>query len=134
VHWTCADNLSGVVACPADSIVGGEGSDRSASASVSDKAGHVATATVNGIKIDRTKPTTSATGVPGSWVNAPVTVGLQATDGLSDIDSTYYTVDGATTPTKGNTVTVGTEGIHTVSYWSVDNAGNTEDAQSFTVK
>ncbi|MDQ1732183.1 MAG: large repetitive protein [Pseudonocardiales bacterium] len=134
VHWTCADNLSGVVACPADSIVGGEGSDRSASASVSDKAGHVATATVNGIKIDRTKPTTSATGVPGNWVNAPVTVGLHATDGLSDIDSTYYAVDGATTPTKGNAVTLGSEGIHTVAYWSIDNAGNTEAAHTFTVK
>ena len=40
VHWTCADNLSGVVACPADSVVKGEGSNLSASASVSDKAGH----------------------------------------------------------------------------------------------
>jgi large repetitive protein len=134
VHWTCADNLSGVVLCPADSVVTGEGSDRSASASVSDTAGHLATATVDGIKIDRTKPTTSATDLPGSWVNAPITVGLQANDNVSDIDSTYYAVDAATPPTKGNTVTVGTEGVHTVAYWSVDNAGNTEGAKTFTVK
>lgn len=134
VHWTCDDNLSGVVACPADSVVTGEGSDRSASASVTDKAGHTATATVDGIKIDRSKPSTSATGVPGGWVNAPVTVGLHATDNLSDIDSTYYAVDGAVTGTQGSTVTVGAEGVHTVRYWSVDNAGNTEDAQSFTLR
>ena len=134
VHWTCADNLSGVVSCPADSIVTGEGSDRSASASVSDKAGHIATATVDGIKIDRTAPTTSATGVPSGWVNAPASVGLSASDNLSDVDTTFYAVDGATTPTKGNTVTVGAQGIHTVSYFSVDNAGNTENEQSFTIK
>lgn len=134
VHWTCADNLSGVVTCPADSVVKGEGSDLSASASVSDKAGHTSSATVDGIKIDRTAPTTSATGVPGSWVNAPVTVGLTANDNLSDVDSTYYAVDGATTPTKGDTVTVGAEGVHTVSYYSVDNAGNKEASKSFTVK
>jgi uncharacterized protein YjbJ (UPF0337 family) len=134
VHWTCADNLSGVAACPADSVVKGEGSDLSASASVSDKAGHTASATVDGIRIDRTAPTSSATGVPGDWVNAPVTVGLAANDNLSDVDSTYYAVDGAATPTKGDTVTVGAEGVHTVSYWSVDNAGNKEDAKTFTVK
>ncbi|MDX6254024.1 MAG: large repetitive protein [Frankiales bacterium] len=134
VHWTCGDNLSGVVACPADSVVTGEGSNRSASASVSDKAGHTTSATVDGIKIDRTAPSTSVDGVPSGWVNAPVTVGLHASDNLSDVDSTYYAVDGATTPTKGNTVTVGAEGVHTVRYWSVDNAGNAEAAKTFSVK
>ena len=134
VEWTCDDNLSGVVACPAPMEVTGEGSDRSASASVTDKAGHTATASVDGIRIDRSKPTTTAIGVPGGWVNAPVTVGLRASDNLSDIDSTYYTVNGDTTPTKGNTLTVGAEGIHSVTYWSVDGAGNVEEARTFTVK
>ncbi|MDX6229227.1 MAG: large repetitive protein, partial [Frankiales bacterium] len=134
VHWTCADNLSGVVACPADSVVTGEGSNRSASASVSDKAGHTTSVTVDGIKIDRTAPNTSATGVPSGWINTPVTVGLHATDNLSDVDSSYYAIDGATTGTKGDTVTIGAEGMHTVSYWSVDNAGNAEAAKTFTVK
>ena len=133
VHWTCGDNLSGVVACPADSVVKGEGSNLSASASVTDKAGHTTSAKVDGIKIDRTAPTTSAAGVPGDWVNAPVTVGLAANDNLSDVDSTFYAVDDATTPSKGNTVTVGAEGVHTVSYYSVDKAGNREPAKTFTV-
>ncbi|HET7398023.1 MAG TPA: PxKF domain-containing protein [Intrasporangium sp.] len=134
VHWTCADALSGVVACPADSSVTGEGSDRSASASVSDKAGHLATATVDGIKIDRSAPTTTPSGVPAGWANAPVTVGLHASDNLSDVDSTYYAVDGATTPSKGSSVTVGAQGVHTVTYWSVDNAGNREQPQTLTVR
>ncbi|WP_420183590.1 OmpL47-type beta-barrel domain-containing protein [Knoellia sp. CPCC 206435] len=134
VTWTCDDNLSGVVACPADSVVGGEGSDRSASASVTDKAGHTATATLDGIRIDRTAPTTAPIGVPGGWVNAPVTVGLHGTDNLSDVDTTYFVIDGASTPTRGDTVTVATEGVHEVTYWSVDGAGNTENAKSFTVR
>jgi hypothetical protein len=134
VHWTCADNLSGVVACPADSIVKGEGSNLSASATVSDKAGHLATTTVNGIKIDRTAPTTSATNVPSGWVNNQVTIGLAANDNLSDIDSTYYAIDGALVGTKGNQVSIGAEGVHGVKYWSVDNAGNVENAQTFTVR
>ncbi|KRE43667.1 OmpL47-type beta-barrel domain-containing protein [Knoellia sp. Soil729] len=134
VEWTCGDNLSGVVACPADSVVTGEGGNLSASASVTDKAGHTATATVDGIKIDHTAPATTATNVPGGWVKAPVTVGLRGTDNLSEVDSTYYAIDGATTPTKGDTVTIGGEGPHTVEYWSVDGAGNTEKAQTFSVR
>jgi hypothetical protein len=134
VRWTCDDNLSGVVACPEDSVVTGEGSARSASASVTDRAGHTKTGTVDGIQIDRAAPTTSASGVPGGWVNTPATVTLTATDGLSGVDSTYYSVDGATPATKGDTVTVGAEGTHIVTYWSVDNAGNREVTKSFTVR
>ncbi|WP_180933481.1 OmpL47-type beta-barrel domain-containing protein [Nocardioides ungokensis] len=100
---------------------------------MSDRADNTTYATVDGIRIDRTAPTTSATGVPGGWVNAPVTVGLSASDHLSDVDSTWYAVDGGD-PVRGSSVTVGSEGVHTVSYWSVDRAGNREAAQSFTVR
>lgn len=134
VRWTCSDNLSGVVACPADTVVTGEGDDRSASASVTDRAGHTASATVDGIRIDRTAPSTSASDVPGGWVGSPVTVALSADDNLSGVDATYYSVDGADTPTRGDTVTIGTQGVHTVSYWSVDEAGHRETAKSFTVR
>lgn len=134
VHWTCDDNLSGVVACPEDSVVDGEGSNLSAIASVTDKAGHTATATVDGINIDRHAPSTTADGVPAGWVKVPVTIGLNGVDSLSDVAATYYEIDGATTPVEGTTVTVGAEGAHTVKYWSVDNAGNVEDPQTFLVK
>ena len=100
---------------------------------MSDRADNTAYATVDGIRIDRTAPTTSATGVPGGWVNAPVTVDLSASDNLSDVDSTWYAVDGAD-PVRGSSVTIGAEGVHTVEYWSVDRAGNREAAHSFTVR
>lgn len=133
VHWACDDNLSGVVSCPDNSVVTGEGNDLTASASVQDKAGHTTTATVTGVKIDRSAPTTTAHDVPAGWVKAPATVALDAFDNLSGEVTTYFSVDGSD-PVKGNRVTVGAEGRHTVSYWSVDAAGNTEQKQSFAVQ
>jgi large repetitive protein len=133
VHWTCDDNLSGVVSCPSDSVVTGEGGNLGASVSVVDKAGHPGTGAVSGVKIDRTTPGTAAVGVPTGWQNAPVTVGLLATDNLSGVDSTHYSVDGGADKT-GVDVTLGTDGTHAVSYYSVDNAGNREAANSFTVQ
>ena len=52
---------------------------------------------------------------------------LAATDNLSGVAATYYTVDGGA-PRSGTSVTVTSEGTHLVAYWSVDKAGNTETA------
>ncbi|HET8601893.1 MAG TPA: PxKF domain-containing protein [Segeticoccus sp.] len=132
VHWACDDTLSEVATCPDGSVVTGEGGNLAVSAEARDRAGNVSTATVTGIKIDRSAPTTTADGVPQGWVNKPVTVALNGSDNLSPEVTTYYTVDDAD-PVQGSSVTVGAEGHHTVSYWSVDQAGNTEKRQSFDV-
>lgn len=50
VHWTCNDALSGVVSCPADQVVSGEGV-HVVSRSVSDRAGNTSTGEVT-IRID----------------------------------------------------------------------------------
>ncbi len=92
---------------------------------------------------DKTPPTTSAVATNadtttytfGSWTHQSVTVSLSAVDsGGSGVASTFISVDGSqqtyTTP-----VTISTEGIHTVAFWSTDNAGNEETPhQSVTVK
>ena len=104
----------------------GEGSDLSASASVTDKAGNTATATVAASRstAPRRPPPRPASPAAGSTPRSRSA--CTANDNLSGVDSTYYAIDGATTATKGDTVTVGAEGVHTVSYYSVDNAGNAE--------
>jgi hypothetical protein len=56
IAWTCFDALSGIVACPPNSLISTEGTNQSASASVSDKADNSASATVSGIKLDKTAP------------------------------------------------------------------------------
>ena len=52
---------------------------------------------------------------------------LAATDALSGVASTYYTVDSGTPqPYLGTPILVSGGGSHAVTYWSVDAAGNRE--------
>jgi hypothetical protein len=126
VKWTCSDGLSGVAAgdCPADSTLGGEGSNLSTSTSVSDRAGNAATGSVSGIRIDRTPPSTDIS-APSAWTNTDATVTFSATDNLSGVAATHYTVDGGAEQT-GTQVTFTDEGVYDVDVWSVDAAGNVE--------
>jgi large repetitive protein len=82
---------------------------------------------------DTTAPVTTAT-APQGTVNTNATVTVSATDntGGSGVATTYYTVDGGAQQT-GNSVTLTTDGTHTVAYWSVDWAGNTEQQKTVSV-
>lgn len=132
VAWTCSDDGSGLDGdCPADSIVTGEGENLGANASVSDLAGNVTNAKVDGLKIDVTAPTTTASvpQVPASgWYGDAVQVTLTGHDNLSDVNATYYTVDGGAAQTYSGAFSFGTEGAHEIAFWSKDNAGNVEKA------
>ncbi|HEY0604981.1 MAG TPA: Ig-like domain repeat protein, partial [Herpetosiphonaceae bacterium] len=133
VKWTCADDLSGIDgSCPANSTIAGEGENLAASASVSDKADNSASATVGGIKIDRNAPTTKST-APDGWQKTNITVSFSASDALSGVQATAYKIDGGAQQ-SGSSVTISTDGVHTVQFWSVDKAGNAEVAQTVTVK
>jgi hypothetical protein len=46
----------------------------------------------------------------------------------------FYTIDGGGQQTYSGTVTINTQGDHTVTYWSVDNASNTENAHTTHIK
>jgi hypothetical protein len=131
VAWTCSDELSGLAGdCPAASTVGGEGADLSASASVSDNAGNPTSRTVEGIRIDRTAPSTSAD-VPApldsGWYAGPVEVTLTGVDSLSGVKATYYRVDDGPAQAYDGPFHHGLKGSHTIAFWSVDHAGNVED-------
>ena len=85
--------------------------------------------------LDGTPPVTTATGLQDSadaaWQNTPAKVSLSATDdaGGSGVAATYYTIDGGTQQTYSAPFTL-LDGRHTVTYWSVDEAGNVEGANS----
>ncbi len=90
---------------------------------------------------DTTAPTTTATYsnsyVPNTWTNQTVQVTLSATDntGGSGVANTYYTIDNGAQQTYGSSAfSVSGQGTHTITYWSVDNANNTETANSATIK
>lgn len=135
VDWTCTDaGGSGVSgAQPADTVVEGEGNNLTATTSCEDVAGNNVTTTVTGIQIDRTPPSTTG-GVAGSlangWYGSAVEVTLTGSDNLSGVAATYYRVDGGSTHTYEDAFSVGAEGEHSVSFWSVDEAGHVEVASA----
>lgn len=134
VAWTCDDALSGIAAgaCPAPATVTGEGSAVSASASVSDRAGNVTSASSESLRIDRTKPSTGVSSPP-TWSSADVTLVLAPVDALSGVASTSYRIDGGAVQ-SGTAPSVSGQGVHTVSFWSSDVAGNVEEPQTVQVQ
>ena len=102
-----------------------------------DKAGNVSVPGTCTVKWggDSTPPTTTQTGADDLWHNHAVTVTFSAVDnpGGYGVDITEYRVDtGAWT--KGTSVTLSTNGDHTLSYRSTDVVGNVEDARVCHVK
>jgi hypothetical protein len=83
-------------------------------------------------KIDKDAPMTSAflSGIQGTngWFKDPVTVTLIATDidGPSDIASTSYSLDSGPMTTYTTPFIVSGDGPHTITFGSIDKAGNAE--------
>ncbi|RYU09636.1 OmpL47-type beta-barrel domain-containing protein [Nocardioides iriomotensis] len=134
IDWTAADPESGVVTAPANTMISSEGTGLTSSQTVTNGVGLSTTASSSpSVNIDRTAPTTGLTGTSNDWVDDEVTVGFDATDILSGVDTTTYTVDGGS-PQTGNSVTLSTDGTHTLTYFSTDKAGNAEAVKTAEVK
>jgi Pro-kumamolisin, activation domain/Bacterial Ig-like domain (group 3) len=102
-----------------------------------DNAGNFSAEPYQWISIDTTPPSTSpslsGTIYTGSEYENTVQVTLSASDtGGSGVAHTYYQLDGGGTVTYAGAFNVITLGSHTVKYWSVDAAGNTESSHTTT--
>ncbi len=140
IPFTAADATSGVGSTnPAASPLtfSTEGANQTQTVTVTDNAGNSATFTSPAVNIDLTAPVTTATpsgpNNGSATYTGPVTVTLAATDNLSGVAATYYTVDGGAQQTYSAPFTVSGDGTHAVTFWSSDNVGNTETANSQTV-
>ena len=101
-----------------------------------DNAGNTETThTSSPLKVDTVAPVTTITlspsspnGTGGWYKGTSPTFTLSATDtGGSGVATTYYEIDGGTqTVYPGSAVAIPDGSAQTISYWSVDNAGNTE--------
>ena len=119
---------------PADTTITGEGPNLTSTVTATNGAGLTTTATSSPpVKIDRTPPTTGLAGTSNDWSNGDVTLTLAPTDNLSGVASTSYAVDGGASRT-GTTVTLSSDGDHTVTFFSTDQAGNAESPQTTHVK
>lgn len=138
VDFTCTDALSGVALCPTSMQLVGDGANQSVtSAAGFDLADNTATATVSGINIDASAPSTTSNNQcvvsNGYCTGASATVVLTAADqtGLSGVKEIHYKVgSGNEQVTAGATASVSVpldgSGNASVTYWAVDNAGNAE--------
>lgn len=134
VGWTAADPESGIPTAPSNTTITGEGAALTSTKTVSNGAGLSTTATSTpAVGIDRTAPTTGIGGTSNTWVNGDVTISLSATDNLSTVAKTEYTVDGSALQT-GASFTLTTTGDHTITFFSTDKAGNAEVAQTARVR
>jgi hypothetical protein len=119
--------------------VGGDGSHTIAFWSV-DAAGNAETSHSHSFKIDSTRPSTTdiISGTPsnnGWYISTSVSVTLTTTDATSGVAATHYTIDGGAQQTyTGSAFTVGGDGSHTIAFWSVDGAGNTESSHTDSFK
>ena len=92
------------------------------------------------VAIDKTAPVTtpaiSGTAGTNGWYRSPVTVSLTAGDNASGVAGIYYNVDSGPVTVSGNSASMAlsTDGIHTITYYAVDVAGNVESPKSLTVK
>jgi ribosomal protein S11 len=106
-----------------------------------DLAGNFSTVAYTTLYLDTVAPVTTDSLV-GQWNNgtstSAVQVNLNATDATSGVQYTYYTLDGGSTiwysGPYGGPFMVSPAGSHTLKYWSVDYANNTETQNTATFK
>jgi parallel beta-helix repeat protein len=116
--WTPASTQPGTLGVHGVDVAGNSGSDASFTPTP-----------------DTSPPTTTDnTATIGSgWKTSAQTVTLAATDALSGVATTYYTTDGSTPTTsspQGTSITLATDGVYTIRYFSVDKVGNAESVST----
>lgn len=67
------------------------------------------------------------------WYRSIVSVSFTATDDVSGVASTYYKIDNDPWQIYTEPVLLG-DGVHTVNYYSIDNAGFTEEVKTEIIK
>ncbi|RFB09488.1 hypothetical protein DZB84_24130 [Bacillus sp. HNG] len=142
VELTASDNLSGVAETfySYDGLIFVEGSGFIVKEEAVnniyfysiDEAGNKEEVQTVEVKVDKTAPDT-ASNVEDVWSNKDVQVEFSTTDNLSGVAQTFYSINGSDF-IKGTSLTISEEGINEVSYYSVDVAGNVEEAQTAQVK
>jgi len=102
-----------------------------------DAAGNRSPAGMSHIRLDATAPATAyqVIGTQGQngWYASPLTVRLIPEDPGSGIDHTYYRVDNGLLQT-GTVISLTADGLYTLSFYSVDLAGNVESSFPVAIK
>lgn len=84
------------------------------------------------VRVDTAAPATGDS-APAGWQSGAVTVTLSPSDAASGVAATTWSLDGAAAH-SGTSVPVSGDGVHTLTYSSTDNAGNTEATRIAAVR
>lgn len=88
--------------------------------------------------IDYTPPETThainATYGKNGWIYNTARITLTATDTLSGVNTTWYKIDDGDWQEYDGPFNLSANGVHVISFYSTDVAGNREDEQNFTLK
>ncbi len=132
VEWDCTDNGSGPVAAVVSDTLRSEGSNLTANGSCADLAGNTTSASVTGIKIDKTAPTLNCGSANTDWHASDQSVNCRPTDGGSgladEVNDANFNL--STNVAEGSE----TDSAQTGSRDVYDVAGNKETAGPFTFK
>ena len=138
VSFSYSDATSGLIGTLPANYTAPDGDNAAYGVTIYDAAGNSATVNVPELKVNTVAPNTTASlagtvGSGGSY-SSTVTVTLSATDNPSGsgLASTYYTIDSGSPLAYSQPFTM-SWGTHTISYWSVDTAGNAESPHSQTL-
>jgi photosystem II stability/assembly factor-like uncharacterized protein len=125
-------NDSPTATCTAPLVISGEGTTTIAYWSV-DALGQIEATSGVTVKIDSVAPVSCLSGVTDKGIcGGSARFGFSATDAASGVSAVYYSLDGAPPTAYSATVTVLPFGPHTVSWWAVDKAGNSESPRLMT--
>jgi subtilisin family serine protease len=94
-----------------------------------DNSGNVSPVGSMTVRVDKTLPVTTITATPGATSTSVV---VSATDATSGLAGTFYSVDGAPAVAYSGPITLD-NGVHTVTAYSTDIAGNTEAVKSLSL-
>jgi len=88
---------------------------------------------------DESPPITTALGADDRWHASPVAITFTASSAVASVTATWVQVDGGGAVATKSIVVVApsdhrNDGIHTLTYWSVDADGRTEAPQTLAVK
>jgi large repetitive protein len=84
------------------------------------------------VKIDNTPPVTTSNATD-NWLSEAFTLELTATDALSGVAKTFYSINGSEFK-EGTSVLVSESGVNEVTFYSIDVAGNKEEEKTIQVK
>jgi hypothetical protein len=126
--FSCRDDRSGIPAdgCP-EPVTVSEGAGQEVTVDAVDVAGNRTALTVQGLDVDTGAPVTRVRTEPGTRAGrAVVVVRLAATDRLSGVAGTSYRLDGGPARPYRGPLTVTGDGVHRLTYRTVDRAGNVD--------